>query len=1754
MSGKFLKRLMSVISAGTIGVSMSPIDLIVHAADIETTQTTITGPIIKNETETVKSSDILTGDANLDGIVNADDSTALADAITAGATDELKHCDVDFSGVIDQTDADMIASYSTGEITYFPVGKIYNPEAKYITRAEWIHSLAAGFEMSVEDESTIEHYFTDLEDCEYAFEIELAANFGVFDVLGDEFNPDEYVTRDFAAHTMVFCLGIPADVICSFSDADAVYYDKDAQVALTQGWFATIDGEFRPSMYVTSGEAELAYADMTALVELSKIDENHDDVLVVDDSVIEITDTENITLDGDIVTITGSSTVLAEGDIFSVVVDDITIVRKAVTIEKDEELGVMTVTTEACEEDIIESVEAEGLAYVDYENITPLSDELEVDVVEEEKEVPANYFASPEITPKMASGTVKLKDISLKGSVNVGGAKLTLNGKLSNIKVPYKLETKLLSVKKFYLGFEADASLTANMHASLSKKTTKSVPIISVPVVGCGFLNANVVVSADISLSGDITLSYKCSLGGRIQYENGNWSYTKNFKTKSFTVEAMVDEKIGVRVSINVTLGKKKIGEVYASAGQSGLMKAVDRNNGLSCFDFNAHVYAELGANVDLGFGIGFKKTWQLINKNNSPIWIDLHFENGSRVPSCTYGKTPAKKASGSNGGGKSGGYTKGTGYSTGYASTASGGAAHGTGWTSKYYSSSIEFKELEPPMYITEDTVLTNDLTVDKDLYINANLDLNGHKLNVDGNVTIEDGSLIVNKGSATITDNLIENNYSHIYMSNKEDYLCVNGSFELQSYGSWNEMTAGTLELKGDIDGDGDINSTDMHKVILSGTGNQTINLSSSGTMFNMLEIKNSDSRKFIVHKYFIVSNFTEVDGNTLTFVCNESGSDTTEICLEKITCDTINFNGNVTLGSIDFDGKAINASANVKNDYSFETLKLNGATMTVKGDFDGQGNIILGGGTLHIDGDFDYHSYHGSLCMTNKNDLLYVGGDCTIKDESSRVVNFTDGLLEVKGDFYVYGGSGMTSNHKTILSGEKDITIYMDDDYTSFNMLEIKNLDKRKVLVDGYFKSNYTDCGENPLNITSRDGNISLGELTCSELNVTGDISFYGNTKLLCKKATFADDVSFGDATYQMSLDFNACEVNIAGNVTQTNGSEISLNKANVTVPSYNMTGGKLFVTQGTLNINGDMSVNGYIYMQNEADHIIIKGDWDMTNVYSDSDDITAGTIECAGNITSTGSNCFESTGTLKLILNGEKDQTINMEYYPSDSDLYHLANLEVKNADKRAILLKDYLDVGELTADADTVKITSTGGSLCNAKLRCNLDVTGDLKTKGNVIDLNGKSITVNGNLYQYSGTIQPNTGKLTVNDYCLITDEDSAVYGVSEGVLKMVNDGDYVLVNGDFITKTDRNHEDYLTAGTLEIKGDFYQYDDGTTYAFPASGKHMTILSGDEVQNVTFESYDDSHFNILRMEQAEDKYVFSENPCWNELANTTTTAATTTGTTTITTTTVTVADTTTETVPTTTNKTTTITDAPTTTASTTTKKLTTTTSTITETTTTTSKTTTTITETTTTSSIETNPVAIIISNTTATEGENVSIFIDIENNPGVSNAEFDVAFDSECLEFIDAQSGDAMADTEFSCDISEDGTLHISFTGEGNNSGTMAVLNFNVLKTPENSKASVTIVDDSTNITDLNGENVEIEVIYNENTESNAGDVNNDGEIDLKDVVIIRRFIAGGWDVELDTETADVNNDNEVDLKDVVLIRRYIAGGWDVELA
>ncbi len=64
----------------------------------------------------------------------------------------------------------------------------------------------------------------------------------------------------------------------------------------------------------------------------------------------------------------------------------------------------------------------------------------------------------------------------------------------------------------------------------------------------------------------------------------------------------------------------------------------------------------------------------------------------------------------------------------------------------------------------------------------------------------------------------------------------------------------------------------------------------------------------------------------------------------------------------------------------------------------------------------------------------------------------------------------------------------------------------------------------------------------------------------------------------------------------------------------------------------------------------------------------------------------------------------------------------------------------------------------------------------------------------------------------------------------------------------------------------------------------------------------------------------------------------------------------------------------------------------------------------------------------------------------------------------------------------------------------------------------------------------------------------AGDVDGDGSVTPKDVTMLRRYLAGGWGVNVDEEDADVDGDGKVTPKDVTMLRRYLAGGWNVTLS
>lgn len=78
-----------------------------------------------------------------------------------------------------------------------------------VSRAQWVHKIVETFDVTIEQAVYPEEYFTDIsEDDPYYEDFVLALEFGIIDEpLGGEVRPMDAATRDFAAHTLNYCLG-----------------------------------------------------------------------------------------------------------------------------------------------------------------------------------------------------------------------------------------------------------------------------------------------------------------------------------------------------------------------------------------------------------------------------------------------------------------------------------------------------------------------------------------------------------------------------------------------------------------------------------------------------------------------------------------------------------------------------------------------------------------------------------------------------------------------------------------------------------------------------------------------------------------------------------------------------------------------------------------------------------------------------------------------------------------------------------------------------------------------------------------------------------------------------------------------------------------------------------------------------------------------------------------------------------------------------------------------------------------------------------------------------------------------------------------------------------------------------------------------------------------------------------------------------------------------------------------------------------
>ncbi|KQU22365.1 hypothetical protein ASG61_22950 [Bacillus sp. Leaf75] len=144
---------------------------------------------------------------------------------------------------------------------------------------------------------------------------------------------------------------------------------------------------------------------------------------------------------------------------------------------------------------------------------------------------------------------------------------------------------------------------------------------------------------------------------------------------------------------------------------------------------------------------------------------------------------------------------------------------------------------------------------------------------------------------------------------------------------------------------------------------------------------------------------------------------------------------------------------------------------------------------------------------------------------------------------------------------------------------------------------------------------------------------------------------------------------------------------------------------------------------------------------------------------------------------------------------------------------------------------------------NMKLSSNLTVSNLTVQDHKILDLNGHTLIVNGDVFlsNLSSTLKINKGNLIIK---------GSFNNYNYGSLVMENEEDYMYVAKDY--KHDNPMNSRLSAGVIELKGNFIQKNQkGWLFGnFQPEGTHKFILSGQDIQKITFETAPYSHFNSL----------------------------------------------------------------------------------------------------------------------------------------------------------------------------------------------------------------------------------------------------------------------------------------------------------------
>ena len=493
-----------------------------------------------------------------------------------------------------------------------------------ISRIDWVQELVTLFDLTVDEDNYPDNYYSDIStDDSFYRDVMVACEFGMIDLeAGEEFRPEDAVTREFAAQTMNAMLGfVPETDSYTYQDTADVTYKEAAQIAIDRGWVTVAAGKFLPEQSLTTEEHDAMIADAKKVLADAQIETGKENTCTFASGVVVVPKGTAVSIDVDgIVMIENCPVTIKQGTTFAVYVNDIVMAYKAESVRTE---GTTTyITTSDADDGAVLNVDQQGELDVDMTEFIPADEETYV----------ANGVT---VTEGMTRG-ISYKNNTLRADKTISvsdDVTATVSVVISNMKVNYSLNNN-----DYYFSVSGDMEYSCNVKGDAFKDINHTLTLGAVPLGGVGMLT----LAMEYNLSGEATLTVEKEFEAGFAYSDG-FRIVGNSHKKGFSFSAEADLTTGIVLSAKATLGIVS-GDIYAKTGARMNIKYVRYSSGTPtyCASQAAYLYASVGASAKIGVGIAsktFSKSIEIWGKNNSPVRVYYHIEDGVLRTSCTRGK-----------------------------------------------------------------------------------------------------------------------------------------------------------------------------------------------------------------------------------------------------------------------------------------------------------------------------------------------------------------------------------------------------------------------------------------------------------------------------------------------------------------------------------------------------------------------------------------------------------------------------------------------------------------------------------------------------------------------------------------------------------------------------------------------------------------------------------------------------------------------------------------------------------------------------------------------------------------------------------------------------------------------------------------------------------------------------------------------------------------------------------------------------------